>query len=194
MKMDFENSNSLAYWVVLTMFASLLGCMPSEVVSPHVRDVHGKVYLDGQPVPFAVVVFVPMNLHCRSGQPLPISYGLTDEQGEFTLQRSDKLRGAEVGLHQVIISKTSSSTCNNSAPYRSSRDIARVKKYGAIVEQALNPLKRAHCKADERASMAICGCGLAQPKHELIPSIYNAIRSCSAESRRSMRRPNCDSI
>ena len=190
-KMEIQRSTLLLCTLIATLVVPFPGCEPATVEQTRVQQVHGKVLLDGKPVECAVVVFIPMNLHCKSGQPLPISFGITDHNGEFKLAQSADRDGAQVGMHQVLISKADCFDCGPHSQYDSLQDAKRVSKFGAIVIEALKPLTKAHCKADQQASMAICGCGLAQPKSEEIPSIYNcnSILRCQVPARDSVAKP-----
>jgi hypothetical protein len=64
---------------------------------PEVAEVTGVVKWDGQPVPFAYVIFQPVDP--------PGTYGsaYTDQDGKYILQFSESKNGALVGKHQVTI-------------------------------------------------------------------------------------------
>lgn len=64
---------------------------------PEVGEVEGVVNWNGQPVPFAYVVFQPVDP--------PGTYGsaYTNEHGHYTLQFSESQNGALVGKHKVTI-------------------------------------------------------------------------------------------
>lgn len=64
---------------------------------PEVGAVTGVVKWNGEPVPFAYVVFQPVDP--------PGTYGsaYTNEAGEYSLQYSESLDGALVGNHKVTI-------------------------------------------------------------------------------------------
>lgn len=51
--------------------------------------------MDGQPLKNALVRFVPE--HARE------SVGLTDDQGQYELRLNERLKGAAVGRHKVLI-------------------------------------------------------------------------------------------
>ncbi len=62
----------------------------------NVGRVSGKVTLDGQPLPNALVVFGPKNGQTPSA-------GTTDADGKYTLVRTRTVEGAELGEHTVRI-------------------------------------------------------------------------------------------
>ncbi len=64
---------------------------------PEIGEVEGVVKWNGQPVPFAYVVFQPVDP--------PGTYGsaYTNESGEYRLQFSESRNGALVGKHKVTI-------------------------------------------------------------------------------------------
>lgn len=68
----------------------LAGCGGAQFGS-----VSGKVTLDGEPLAGATVEFSP-----EGGSP---AYGVTDEQGRYTLLFSADQKGAAVGQHRVRI-------------------------------------------------------------------------------------------
>lgn len=66
-------------------------------------QVDGEVTLDGKPLPDIHVVFQPDNTDTETKG--VGSYGLTDNEGKFTLKLSDSERnGALVGEHTVTLS------------------------------------------------------------------------------------------
>ena len=88
---------SQLHWFQLGGFllaASLLGCGGSE---DDLANVTGTVKMDGKPLEDASVQFVPK----AGGRP---SYGRTDAQGAYTLESTDTVAGAKVGMHRVRIS------------------------------------------------------------------------------------------
>lgn len=62
---------------------------------PKVVRVAGTVTRNGKPVPYLTVNFIP-----EVGRP---SWGLTDEQGRFTLEYDNTTKGALVGTHTVWV-------------------------------------------------------------------------------------------
>jgi hypothetical protein len=81
--------------VLLVCAVAAAGCGGGAGDRPELVDVEGVVTLDGTPLPEASVVFIPEN-----GPP---SYGLTDENGEYSLSHSDDADGAMIGKHKVRI-------------------------------------------------------------------------------------------
>lgn len=75
----------------------LAGCSDG----PELGDVTGKVVQDGQPVPFAYVVFQPID------PPGTYASAYTNIEGEYELQFSPSSNGAMIGRHEVTI-RTSS--------------------------------------------------------------------------------------
>ena len=70
----------------------LLGCGGDH---PEVGSVKGKVTLDGSPLAKARVMFQP--------SPGRASSGTTDDQGSYSLDYLDGVKGAIIGQHKVII-------------------------------------------------------------------------------------------
>ncbi|UUO07028.1 carboxypeptidase regulatory-like domain-containing protein [Blastopirellula sp. J2-11] len=70
-----------------------LGC--NQQKGPELATVSGMVTLDAQPLEGATVHFQP-----KSGRP---SYGITNEQGEYTMGYSLERSGVTLGPHVVII-------------------------------------------------------------------------------------------
>ena len=77
----------------LVALASLMGCGGNS----NLGSVSGKVTLEGQPVPDALVKFTPV----KGGSP---SNARTNSSGEYTLTYTDTEDGAEIGEHTVSIS------------------------------------------------------------------------------------------
>jgi hypothetical protein len=84
---------------ITILFAALHGvCGCGGSNSPDLaEDVTGRVTLNGRPVQEAIVVFEPQN-----GRP---STGVTDAEGNFSLNFSPTDKGAIPGQHTVRISK-----------------------------------------------------------------------------------------
>lgn len=78
---------------LLWLVPLVCGCGSSD--GPELATVEGYVYLDGQPLPDAVLTFTP-----ESGAP---SYGTTDEDGYYRLGYSASKEGAMLGRHTVRI-------------------------------------------------------------------------------------------
>lgn len=84
---------AVRHWFVIVACLCMIGCGPSG--RPELGTVHGKVTLDGSPLPNAMLTFEPAR-----GRP---SYGRTDSLGEYTLEYIDQ-RGAIIDRHEVRIS------------------------------------------------------------------------------------------
>jgi hypothetical protein len=85
-----------AIWVLL-----LAGCGGSEFA---IAPVSGTVTQDGKPLADVVVTFQPI-AETRAGSAGPGSFGVTDDQGRFTLTvAGSRQSGAVVGLHRVMFS------------------------------------------------------------------------------------------
>jgi hypothetical protein len=84
---------------VLTLSILLLtfigGC-GGGVADPKLVPVQGKVTLDGQPLPNAIVSFIP-----DKGPP---SGAITDAEGKYEMRFKSGAHGAVVGTHSVTIS------------------------------------------------------------------------------------------
>ncbi len=81
---------------LIVVLIALCGCGGDH---PDVGSVRGKVTLDGQPLVKATVMFQPTG--ATTGRP---SFGTTNDQGEYTLEYIDGLKGALIGSHKVSIS------------------------------------------------------------------------------------------
>lgn len=79
-------------WILLVC-AVAPGCGGPD----NVAHVSGRVTLDGQPLPGALVQFSPV----KTGVP---SNGLTDSDGKYVLAYTRDVAGAELGEHMVTIS------------------------------------------------------------------------------------------
>ena len=84
----------------LLFLAILFGCSSSTDGFLY-QPVSGEVRMDGEPLPKATVVFVPMGEGLNTGRP---SVAETDESGAFVLQATNGTEGAVVGEHVVSIS------------------------------------------------------------------------------------------
>lgn len=85
----------------LVLLASLpcFGC--SRSARPPLGEVSGTVTLDGQPLPRALVTFVPI------AGPGRTSHAYTDSEGRYTLVYLRDIPGADVGQHVVRITTVS---------------------------------------------------------------------------------------
>jgi len=79
------------------LIAGLAGCGSSDY---ELASVSGKVTLNGEPLPDALVNFEPTSEKSFTG---PGSHGLTDAQGQSTLTTVEGSNGAVVGSHVVRI-------------------------------------------------------------------------------------------
>ena len=87
-------------WLVMSA-----GCNPDYVGGAKTTEVIGKIFLDGQPVESAIVVFLPIHPRGANGRLIPTCYGETDTEGKFGLKQADGTQGAVVGKYRVLISK-----------------------------------------------------------------------------------------
>ena len=88
--------------VMILASLSLTGCGKNLTTPGELVDVQGEVFLDGQPVAGARVLFVPENPEV--GQEFVVSWGETNVRGEFELSTRDDRNGAMIGKHRVYIS------------------------------------------------------------------------------------------
>lgn len=105
-----------------------LGCGGPKVVK-----VSGTVSAGGKPIPSLTIHFVP-----ETGRP---SWGLTDENGRFTLEYDNKLQGALVGTHTVWVQwrpRSPQEEMNPKLANRPAESAAIQAKYGT---QGKSPLK-----------------------------------------------------
>ncbi len=77
---------------------ALAGCSDTEY---SLAPVSGKVTLDGKPVDGIRLVFSPMANETNT-DPGPWSTGVTNSDGEYTLETRHKKTGAAVGKHTVM--------------------------------------------------------------------------------------------
>ncbi|MFK7768773.1 MAG: hypothetical protein AB8B55_16245 [Mariniblastus sp.] len=84
------------------------GCYPDWPEHAGNAEVHGEVTLDGKPVHNAKVVFIPLQLKSSTGRLMPLAFGITNAEGEFELQYSDKSKEMIAGTYNVVISKIKS--------------------------------------------------------------------------------------
>ena len=106
-------------------------------------SVSGKVTYDGEPLAKIRVVFNPIPVG-GSAVPGPYSTGVTDEEGNFSLETRDGQSGAAIGSHKVgfywsDISVRTLPTLKQSLQEskKSSEDAAKIKSMIAEVEQKL---------------------------------------------------------
>ena len=82
------------------VFFGAAGC--GKKTPPPLTAVSGKVLLNGQPLPFAKLEFMPEL--ANFGAELN-SFAVTDEQGEFKLTCFTNEPGAVVGSHRVVVTE-----------------------------------------------------------------------------------------
>jgi len=88
----FSITNATFRWAAPLLLVTLAGC---DGGGPKIVPVSGTLINKGKPVPNAYIDFVP-----EKGRP---SWGLTDEEGHFTLNYDRDHDGALVGRHQVSV-------------------------------------------------------------------------------------------
>jgi hypothetical protein len=76
----------------IVLLIALTGCGDS---GKSMAPVHGRVTLDGQPLPYASVVF--------QAERMPPSGGYTDKDGNYELIHKRGVKGAALGMNQVTI-------------------------------------------------------------------------------------------
>ncbi len=88
--------------VAVVLLTTFVGCSGSKF---EFADVEGSVTLDGQPVPEAKVVYMPM-ASSDDGEAGPYSQGITDAEGRYTLSSVEPSPhdGAVVGQHKIVVS------------------------------------------------------------------------------------------
>ena len=85
--------------LLLIVVLPCLGCSTSD--RPPLGQVSGTVTLDGQPLPSALVTFVPIAGPGRTSQ------AFTDSDGRYSLAYLRDIEGANVGQHVVRITTVS---------------------------------------------------------------------------------------
>lgn len=89
--------NESALWLTVFVLVAATGCGGQNF-----QAVSGKVTFDGKPLANAEVVFAPMETE-QNGNPGPASFGVTDENGNFSLATQTGIQGAIVTRHRVGI-------------------------------------------------------------------------------------------
>jgi hypothetical protein len=82
---------------LVPVIVALAGCGGTDL---SLGQVSGKVTMNGQPVSGATVSFIPDTTKNTSG---PMSSGILNAQGEFTLSTLDGVQGAVIGSHKVTV-------------------------------------------------------------------------------------------
>jgi hypothetical protein len=80
-----------ATWLTMVVMAAVAGCNKN----PNRVAVSGQVLIDGQPLEYGQVMFVP-----KGGRP---STADLDKNGRFTLTSFDPNDGAALGVHQIAV-------------------------------------------------------------------------------------------
>ncbi len=93
----------LRYMIIAVWILCCLGC--SKSTEPNYVNVSGVVTVYGEPLADAKVMFVPIQLGAQGRAAIPISFGMTDEEGRYDLSRPGGVSGAVSGWHQVLVSK-----------------------------------------------------------------------------------------
>lgn len=99
--LNLQRSTWLA--IVCSSIAPLLGCGKSETYE--LAPVSGMVTLDGNPVPYTQVTFLPQGTPQQS-EPGPGSIATCDDAGRYELKTVRGDVGAVVGTHRIQISST----------------------------------------------------------------------------------------
>lgn len=67
--------------------------------------IEGSVQLDGTAIENAKVVLLPFDLRDANGRLMPMAYGQSDENGEFTMKYSDGKDAIIPGKYTVLVTK-----------------------------------------------------------------------------------------
>lgn len=87
-------------------FVPIPGCDSKQAVLTGTVAVRGRVLLDDVPLAGARVTFIPIApIDSSLADITPMSYGVTDAEGKYTLQQADGTDGVTKGQHTVMISK-----------------------------------------------------------------------------------------
>lgn len=89
--MDFHRTSSIRLTLLLTGF--FIGCSNG----PELADVSGKVTQDGRPIPFAYVIYQPVE------PPGTYASAYTDADGNYSVQFTESREGALIGRHEVTV-------------------------------------------------------------------------------------------
>lgn len=121
-----------------TAFVLVLAASTGCSDGPKIVKVSGTLTRNGKPVPHLTVNFIPAN-----GRP---SWGLSDDDGRFTLEYDDTIKGALVGPHTVWVVWRPSSPAEEMASQGLTKGkVTRPDDYKAIAEKYGNekttPLK-----------------------------------------------------
>jgi hypothetical protein len=112
----------LLFWCGWLMaMAGAAGCTDSR---SDLATVSGVVTLDGQPLPQATLVFQPQ----ANG---PASFGITDQQGRYTMMYKQGVPGAVVGSHTVKITTFQEGDRDASPPIAPGPEILPARYHGS---------------------------------------------------------------
>jgi len=89
------------HMLMFTLLIFVLGCSGGEDFSPELGTVTGVITLNEKPLANAVVTFLPQD---TSSKYAPVSGGLTDAEGKYTLKFKNGSLGALPGSHSITIS------------------------------------------------------------------------------------------
>lgn len=92
--------------VILLYYASDY-MMGGGLKIPPLGKVTGVVKLDGKPLPNATVTFIPVQEQGGVRENVRAATGVTDDQGKYTLQYTEGVKGTAVGINRVEITATS---------------------------------------------------------------------------------------
>ena len=85
---------------------SSLSNLSDTIDKSNIVAVYGRVLLDDAPLSGARVTFIPISPIDESPRDIqPMSYGITDAEGNYKLRQADGTAGAVKGQHTVLISK-----------------------------------------------------------------------------------------
>ena len=87
----------LSAFFLLGVTSALVASGCGQSTPENLGRVSGQVTLDGQPLPGALLTFVPVTPGGST------SLGKTNESGDYTLSYSGSINGAEIGQHRVTI-------------------------------------------------------------------------------------------
>jgi len=92
--------------IIFAYFVPIPGCGSKQTTPTPTIAVRGRVLLDDVPLAGARVTFIPIApIDSSVVDMTPMSYGVTDAEGKYTLQQADGTDGVTQGQHTVIISK-----------------------------------------------------------------------------------------
>lgn len=77
------------------MLPTLTGCSQAPSDQPPLGTVSGVITLDGEPLKYALVLFLPADGRASSAE--------TDSEGRYALNYSEDYPGAQIGAHTVQI-------------------------------------------------------------------------------------------